>query len=1303
MLLEWIEQSGLLRRAGEAHTLWRHPLDVRRPLVRSLVTLFYTNPEEAHKTLQTFHNVRWTVECIGQAFTLPLEDHRLIRMALVVFHRWLAFPSRCPPALARHFNFFFDQMVRHLSLLFEPRAPRVSLAVPDEPWSPTNVPSPSAPSNDEDSDTSSYIDVQSDEEGSRVDLTKTHEALAFRALKVLSKLIVPLGAEIAALRFPGEAEPGDGLSDSVLQLLQSSDIIAASVEREPSRWGNFLTVVKVLIGIIDFGVRGPGRISDVVDCLAAKVLFSLLLRSQTTSEEVWGLVQRYTARWADSLQVVYQWHRAFIGLTFATVPGLLPCSAEPASGAATTRLAVEWGDCRLTSCLRCSDSNDSILHTIGPSGSFCLDHRVDTGSTDTDEEHRPNHSFLFVNPSQSHNIAATTITVQSSFAWFVWFLWPRLFGEAATLQGGEVAAEYLQAVHEVVHVLATACWEGEFLAGKHLQLHDKAHNLPLPRPKPFPNPSPRTSDILMVFASTLFRVFNQAPPPTVPPESTALLGQGFALQALLAVYCRRETTAAAEVPHLPAFYGVLLQCLGSGSPEELEDIRGPHMTLQQAVLVYGADLFTWDLPGVHILLSAFVCKVDRVLATSRCTVLRLAALAVLRSIVALPEALSAQFPTWGREVGGLLRHGLAHPGDAAELGPLLDCVALYLRTYGAREDVRPLLDLVLAILASPRHPATVRLFCLAVFEGPVLGIADAVSSSSHFAAEVVGVISRHLLELCSRLGQSWHDAATPSADEALADEAAAAFYVLTDWVLAFPTPVQAHSKSCQALLSVLEVGLSMQHPKLLKVHEAAWFLYSHLLRSTHPADVSGTLAVMRGMEESLVAEDLKPGAWDRVVGFCFSEATMLTVVEPPPSAVEPPGVGQPLTVVYRNAMGRFTWDWQPIGVDPPVPEPPPPPAAPRPEDDRRFSFSFGPGLGPVWEARRRAVSDSPPASPTTHGVPSDGPGERRSARQCLQRWFRDSLQDVPAAPPLPHVDLRPTPVAPVDPQPSWLDNAPLEASSSATRLLLSRMGWLAGVGFPHPLHALRPSPELQAHLRMLDATPVRECFHIPLLFVGDSADGDGRDLFDRFVRAVAWEPRPAAAGPPGHPSRLPADAAVRHWADYAAEVTFAVQHCTPASCPPAPSVEPGWAEPHVRVLWNASSLAYCPWAAQTSNAPGPAVANTAVLDIVVVPHETTDLCTIRLVPPSNARQQPLCCPHLSSGMVVGPTVLPGLLRDACIAATRHLRRGTQYCPPYLTRRRLIQHVCRQHAATEEETQAHLFTGWRPSVSRAQRG
>lgn len=37
---------------------------------------------------------------------------------------------------------------------------------------------------------------------------------------------------------------------------------------------------------------------------------------------------------------------------------------------------------------------------------------------------------------------------------------------------------------------------------------------------------------------------------------------------------------------------------------------------------------------------------------------------------------------------------------------------------------------------------------------------------------------------------------------------------------------------------------------------------------------------------------------------------------PPPTS---PTAGWLNGAWHRNAMGRFTWDWQPIGVDPPVP------------------------------------------------------------------------------------------------------------------------------------------------------------------------------------------------------------------------------------------------------------------------------------------------------------------------------------------------------------------------------------------------
>ena len=47
--------------------------------------------------LQTSFHLRWAMEAIGQGFSLPLEDERIINAAIEIYRRWALVPAKQPP------------------------------------------------------------------------------------------------------------------------------------------------------------------------------------------------------------------------------------------------------------------------------------------------------------------------------------------------------------------------------------------------------------------------------------------------------------------------------------------------------------------------------------------------------------------------------------------------------------------------------------------------------------------------------------------------------------------------------------------------------------------------------------------------------------------------------------------------------------------------------------------------------------------------------------------------------------------------------------------------------------------------------------------------------------------------------------------------------------------------------------------------------------------------------------------------------------------------------------------------------
>lgn len=50
--------------------------------------------------LTSFH-LRWATEAIGQGFSLPLEDERIINAAIEIYRRWALVPAKQPPCWAQ--------------------------------------------------------------------------------------------------------------------------------------------------------------------------------------------------------------------------------------------------------------------------------------------------------------------------------------------------------------------------------------------------------------------------------------------------------------------------------------------------------------------------------------------------------------------------------------------------------------------------------------------------------------------------------------------------------------------------------------------------------------------------------------------------------------------------------------------------------------------------------------------------------------------------------------------------------------------------------------------------------------------------------------------------------------------------------------------------------------------------------------------------------------------------------------------------------------------------------------------------
>ena len=67
----------------------------------------------------TFH-VKWAMEFLGYAFSLPIDNSEVITGAFDIYRRWLLEEDR-PECIKQNENFYQQEIIGHLSLIFTKR------------------------------------------------------------------------------------------------------------------------------------------------------------------------------------------------------------------------------------------------------------------------------------------------------------------------------------------------------------------------------------------------------------------------------------------------------------------------------------------------------------------------------------------------------------------------------------------------------------------------------------------------------------------------------------------------------------------------------------------------------------------------------------------------------------------------------------------------------------------------------------------------------------------------------------------------------------------------------------------------------------------------------------------------------------------------------------------------------------------------------------------------------------------------------------------------------------------------------
>eukprot|EP01116_Phalansterium_solitarium_P011073 TRINITY_DN26680_c0_g1_i1.p1 TRINITY_DN26680_c0_g1~~TRINITY_DN26680_c0_g1_i1.p1 ORF type:complete len:538 (-),score=150.79 TRINITY_DN26680_c0_g1_i1:8-1621(-) len=105
------------------NVLLHFSLPVKKILVGQTVTFLLDSASPPPRiTLPTPTHVDWTLECVGQGFSLPIEDHATIDACIELYRRWLFDQEHRPPPVADDASQgFIQKMLKHFSLLFGPR------------------------------------------------------------------------------------------------------------------------------------------------------------------------------------------------------------------------------------------------------------------------------------------------------------------------------------------------------------------------------------------------------------------------------------------------------------------------------------------------------------------------------------------------------------------------------------------------------------------------------------------------------------------------------------------------------------------------------------------------------------------------------------------------------------------------------------------------------------------------------------------------------------------------------------------------------------------------------------------------------------------------------------------------------------------------------------------------------------------------------------------------------------------------------------------------------------------------------
>ncbi|KAJ6253070.1 hypothetical protein M0813_13567 [Anaeramoeba flamelloides] len=97
----------------------KFPPAIKQTIIQSVLEILL-DPDSPRDIVGSNFAIRWVMECTGQSFSLPLENHEIISKGIQLYDQWFN-GKLLPPKFQQQKQKYYREMIGHLSLLFDPR------------------------------------------------------------------------------------------------------------------------------------------------------------------------------------------------------------------------------------------------------------------------------------------------------------------------------------------------------------------------------------------------------------------------------------------------------------------------------------------------------------------------------------------------------------------------------------------------------------------------------------------------------------------------------------------------------------------------------------------------------------------------------------------------------------------------------------------------------------------------------------------------------------------------------------------------------------------------------------------------------------------------------------------------------------------------------------------------------------------------------------------------------------------------------------------------------------------------------